>query len=456
MPIRKFSGVIRAQQSRAKLETPRGTYTLIPYPQQAALSIKMMEAMGEKLFGYLDGQAADIEGNLADDVIYNARTAESGMSIQDVRLAPESKDRFSVEIEQHFRKGSSEITEKLNLAGIRTVSALYHRIKNNYEPEVAAFSKYLKVREERIKEFISALEANADNRALVAASPRFPVRRGVNLAVMAQLKGVPVKMKAPSAPPQFPAVGVTPELPSKVDMTVHVTPVKNQGMRGTCVAHTVAACLEAELIKKGKATSKKLDLSEQYLYWGCKHVDGSPNTEGTFIEYAVEVLLNGVAKKKLAGGVCKDKEWPYNRLPVTGNESHNPPPAAALKSFKGNKQDRVLNYTRLKHNSIKAVKAALAAGHCVGLSVYTYHFWTDDFAWREGVISLPINIQPDDAHAVCLVGYRDNDATHSDGYFIFKNSWDIQWGYGRPDPGYGSLPYRYLLKEAIEAFTVEV
>jgi C1A family cysteine protease len=454
MPSRRFSGVVRLQQFRAKLETKRGAYVLNPYPQQAGLSNKAMEKMGRDLFEYFDGKAVDVEGSLSADVIYNARLAESGEAVQDVKIAPESTDRFSVEIEQHFQKDSSEIAAKLNDIGIRTVSALYHRIRDD-KREVTVFAKYLKVREERIKEFLDGLEQNADNQALVRSSPRRPVKRGVNLKMLAEVKGVPAEKKAPSAPPKFPASAITPDLPSKVDLTVHVTPVKDQGMRGTCVAHAAAACLEAEFTKKGAATTAKLDLSEQYLYWACKNIDGSPRSEGTFIEYAVEVLVNGVARKKLAGGVCNDKAWPYNKLPAAGNESQDPPTPKALKAFRDNKQHRAMNYTKLNHHSIKALKSELAAGHCVGLSVYTYHFWTDDFAWREGVISLPLGIEPDGAHAVCLVGYRDNDATHGDGYFIFKNSWDVQWGFGRPDPGYGSLPYRYVLKEAIEAYSLE-
>lgn len=454
MPTRRFAGVIRVQQSRAKLETPKGTYVLNPYPQQAALSIKAMEEMGRSLFEFFNGKTVEIEGTLSDDVLYNARLADSGESVQDVKIAPESKDRFSLEIEQHFKKDSKEIATKLNEVGIRTVSALYHRIRDDRR-EVSVFSKYLKVREERIREFLKALEDDVQNQALVRSSPRRPVKRGINLKRLADLQGVPVAKKPPSAPPKFPASALTPDLPSKVDLTVHVTPIKDQGMRGTCVAHAAAACLEAELIKTGKAP-KKPDLSEQYLYWGCKNIDGDPKGEGTFIEFAVEVLVNGLAKKKLAGGVCNDKDWPYNKLPAAGNESQDPAPTKALKVFQGNKQHRAMNYTKLKHTSIKALKTALAEGHCVGLSVYTYHFWTDDFAWREGVISLPLGIEPDGAHAICLVGYRDNDATHGDGYFIFKNSWDTQWGFGRPDPGYGSLPYRYVIKEAIEAYSLAV
>ena len=190
------------------------------------------------------------------------------------------------------------------------------------------------------------------------------------------------------------------------------------------------------------------------MYWACKQIDGAMNSEGTFIEYAVEVLLNGVPKEKLPGRVCLEKRWKYNRNPVAGNESQGPLPKGVRKLLSDNKQHRASRVTQIKHNSIKAIKTALADNRCVGLSVYTYHFWTDDYAWREGVISLPLSIAPDGAHAICLVGYRDNDADHADGYFIFKNDWDTTWGHGRPDPGFGSLPYRYVLKEAIEAYTV--
>jgi C1A family cysteine protease len=135
---------------------------------------------------------------------------------------------------------------------------------------------------------------------------------------------------------------------------------------------------------------------------------------------------------------------------------HGPLPATVRKLFKDGKQKRISKYAKINPKSIQALKKTLALGFCIGLSVKTYHFWEDDYAFREGIISLPLSLEPDGAHAICLVGYRDNDENHSDGYFIFKNSWDVTWGYGRADPGYGSLPYRYVLREAIEAYTVEV
>ena len=109
----------------------------------------------------------------------------------------------------------------------------------------------------------------------------------------------------------------------------------------------------------------------------------------------------------------------------------------------------------MQQNSINEIKERLAARHCVGLSVYTYHSWVDGFAFREGIISLPIRIKPDGAHAICLVGYEDRDDTHSDGYFLFKNSWGRAWAL-RGHAGYGMLPYRYVLTEAIEAWSVEL
>jgi hypothetical protein len=258
----RFSGVIRVHKTIAKLDTRRGLFTLNPYPQQAPLSAKTMLGMGKNLFGYLDGQQVEVSGTLSGDVIHNAHLATSEEPIQDVQIAPESKDAFAQDIEQYFKKESREIAAKLNDVGIRTVSALYHRIRNNFADELAVFSKYLKVSGRRIEEFLDKLKVDPANQALVRASPRFQVRRGINLQLLSQVKGVPAVKKPPTAPPKFPDEATTTHLPTTVDLAVHATPVKNQGMRGTCVAHTALACLEADYIKAGKARPS-LNLSEQ-------------------------------------------------------------------------------------------------------------------------------------------------------------------------------------------------
>jgi hypothetical protein len=462
MPARKFFGLIQIDKhGRARIKTSEGLLTLIPYPEDAPLSKKEMEVMGKYLFSYLGNKEVKVSGELSGNRLFNAHLAESKLAIKDVNLAPQGRDKvrdkFLQAIEKYFKRDSQQITIRLNLAGITTVSAFYHRVKN-YRPEVEAFSRYLKVPKGSIRQFLRAIDADQSNRALVAAFPRYPVTRGVNLTRISRAIGVPVKKHAPATPPPFPRTARTPKLPSTVLLTKKITKVRDQGRyRGTCVAHTAAAILEFELIYKGLAT-KRLDLSEQYLYWACKQIDGFPDDEGTFIKYAMEVLLDGVPPKAYPSGVCKEHDWPYKMVSIPGNVSQGPPPAKTTKVMKsqGGKIFDISGFKKLGPTSIKDLKTALADNHCVGLSVYTYHFWTDNYTWREGVISLPFRIKPDGAHAICLVGYKDNDATHSDGYFIFKNSWGTNWGAGRPDPGFGSLPYRYVLNEGIEAWCANV
>ena len=449
MATRKFTGTIKVNGS-AEIDTPRGIFTLIPYPPEV-LEAWEMEKMGKSLFAYLENKVATVEGDLINNQLFNARIVVKRLPTRQVDIAPEMPhDKFAKEIEKHFKKDSRLIAAKLNAIAITTVSAFYHRLKD-YKPEIRAFSKYLKVSEEAITSFLEAIEGAKANLTLIAAPVKYPVKRGVNIKLIAQKTGVRLKTRAAATPPPFPNLAITPKLPSEVNLSKKVTGVKNQGPRSTCVAHVGAALLEYELINKG-LYKKNFDLSEQYLYWGCKQIDGAPNDEGTFIEYAVEVMKRGVKGKNVGAGVCRERDWPYNITPMAGNESHDPPPKKALKANK----HPVIKYKKLKHNSIKDLKTHLAEGHCVGLSVYTYHFWTDAYAWSEGRISLPIQIEPDGAHAICLVGYKDNDASHSDGDFIFKNSWDTTWGVMRADKGFGSLPYRYVIQEAIEAWIIEV
>ena len=322
---------------------------------------------------------------------------------------------------------------------------------DQYGKPVPAMSKYLKVPATELRSFIAKMEQDSKHAALITAPPAIRVSTGVNMQRLKAHTGISATRKAPAAPPRLPPDARTPHLPSKVDYRPAMTGVRDQGDRGTCVAHSVVAMLEHKLIAAGKAT-KKLNLSEQYLYWAIKQIDGAPTESGSFIEYGVEVLRNGVPPEPLSGGTCKESFWKYDGVPKLGNEAHAPLPQRARTA----QRFPVVTYKRVRHNSISDLKSALADGHCVGISVFTYHFWNDGYVRREGIISLPLGIHSDGAHAICLVGYEDSGKDHGDGYFIFKNSWGELWGGSRPDRGYGSLPYRYVLKEAIEAWIVEI
>ncbi len=457
MALRTFKGVVHIDHRGALIQAAKRRLRLIPYPKGAPIRPRQQEWMGGLLFEYLKDREVTVRGEVADGKLYSAHNWQPSWknlkpkgAASDPRVAPGSHDAFAREIRHAFQKDSREVAQKLNHAGIQTVSALYHRLKN-FEPEVKAFARYLEVPQSAIEAFLEAREKDPRARALVASPPRIPVARGVNLRGIARATGKRAKAKAPPRPPAFPASARTPDLPAKVELRRCVTRVKDQGFRGTCVAHAACAFLEAALVCRAFQKKETLDLSEQYLYWACKQLDGAPDDEGSLIEYAVQALREGV-EGQTKPGVCRERDWKYVKVPIPGNESQGPPPPRALKAslFPATKAHQ------LKADSIKALKNELAKGRCVGLSVYTYHFWTDGYAWREGVISLPFGIKPDGAHAVCLLGYQDRDDTHGDGYFLFKNSWGENWGAGRRDPGYGSLPYRYVLTEAIEAWSIEV
>lgn len=54
---------------------------------------------------------------------------------------------------------------------------------------------------------------------------------------------------------------------------------------GTCVAHAAVAVREFLVGNRGDP-----DLSEQLVYWACKQRDGNPESGGTYIKFAMDVL----------------------------------------------------------------------------------------------------------------------------------------------------------------------
>jgi len=103
-------------------------------------------------------------------------------------------------------------------------------------------------------------------------------------------------------------------LPTSIDYTPRMSPVKDQGYLGSCVGFAVAAMKECqerieheEEVAEGKKDTRKdpnWDLSEQWVYYMSKSIDPWPNEEGTSIRYAMKVL------NKI--GVPVEKAWPYS------------------------------------------------------------------------------------------------------------------------------------------------
>jgi C1A family cysteine protease len=218
-------------------------------------------------------------------------------------------------------------------------------------------------------------------------------------------------------------------------------PVRDQGQRGTCVAFASVAFLQYHL---AAGSPKGQRLSEQFVYWACKELDGIPQEEGTHVRTAREVIEKC--------GACRATTWKYVPKPVAGNEGQGPPPPGAEAEAKDCRwaKARAASAGKVEH-----LQQLLKEGKPVVLSVLTFPLWDFPVVEQTGEITLPLpETQPDGAHAVCLVGYELNDRLPGGGAFLFRNSWGRKWAQrgGRFGPGHGTLLFEYVNLYAMEAF----
>jgi C1A family cysteine protease len=225
---------------------------------------------------------------------------------------------------------------------------------------------------------------------------------------------------------QLPSVNV-------VDHTPLMSPVKDQGSLGSCVGFAVSAMKEwqerseelSEIAsgKKSKKASKVYDLSEAWIYWNAKKIDGYPDEEGTSIRYAMKVL------NKI--GVPTESAWPYS-------DQFKGEPSSWAKLIA--KWSLVGSYYRIK--SLDELLTALVKSPIVvGISCFEEIFRVDD----TGVVPMPKNPQYSyGGHAICLCGFDKHKERVK-----FKNSWSTNWG----DKGYGYLSYDYLRAYMWDAWT---
>ena len=217
---------------------------------------------------------------------------------------------------------------------------------------------------------------------------------------------------------------------------------RDQRARGTCVAFASIAFLEFHL--SAQAGERVARHAEQFVYWACKAGDGLPDTEGTFVRTARDVLRRR--------GACLNSTWKYRPLPVPGNEGQGPPPPGAVDEAK---QAKWRPAKSVKARDPAAIRAVLDQRRPVVLSVLTFPSWDFGVTAETGEIAMPFPGEVSDGgHAICLVGYELNDGVPGGGAFILRNSWGTAWGkpHGRFGAGYGTLFFDYVAKYGLEAF----
>jgi C1A family cysteine protease len=217
------------------------------------------------------------------------------------------------------------------------------------------------------------------------------------------------------------------KLPTKVDYTDLMTPVRNQGSEGSCVGF--ASVVGVKEYQEQIDWHKFISLSPRYVYEYAKKITGS--SSGTSLKAAAQVLSGR--------GVCEEEFWKY-----LANEPGKPLDGADVNAVQYKVKP---NYLRITNE--KELKASLVKYGAVLIAVKVYKNWyrdnktghIPDSTWSEkfsGVLG---------GHAIALVGY--DDATKE---YKFKNSWAYKDGKLWGDKGYGYLSYKEQKFELMEAY----
>lgn len=218
------------------------------------------------------------------------------------------------------------------------------------------------------------------------------------------------------------------EFVDAIDHRSRLSPIRDQGERGTCVAFATTA--GNELLRR-----PDIDLSEEFLYWSCKQRDGFPG-EGTNMVTAI-VALQEV-------GQPLEQYFPYISHCSCVPGDYKPSAHAftnALEFRIANGQRHPLRVGELQRRLIQGQAVVLV------LRLHPSFYRTSG-----GSIPRPEREDYDlGAHAVLVVGYHGK-VTESEGYFILRNSWGEEWG----DSGYGYLPYAYFEELALEIWTFTI
>jgi C1A family cysteine protease len=215
------------------------------------------------------------------------------------------------------------------------------------------------------------------------------------------------------------AVEATAEiLPDRV-MLPKLTPVRDQGAIGSCVAHAFTAMQENYEYRTRGATPI---LSPEHLYWTARTYEGTQTVDaGTYVRSA--------AKAARRWGVPPEDLWTYDGYDTWKMRQQPEYRARFQAAF-----HKPARYVALE--TIQQMESSIAQGFGFCL----IFFLTEGLYQNAYTGDVPIpkeNEGTRGAHACFFDGY--DRATRR---FRFKNSWGTRFG----DSGYGTLPYEFFIE----------
>ena len=204
---------------------------------------------------------------------------------------------------------------------------------------------------------------------------------------------------------------------SSIDLRSNFTSIRNQGPIGSCLSHALVSIYEYFLRCNGLSAP---DLSEMFLYYNARAIDGKVNED---VGSTLQASMNSLAEY----GICDEREWPY----VPDNLSVKPSDAAYMDA-----QTRKVKTSLNVALDVDAIKSALEDGFPVAISVNLFESFTTGV---RGFIPVPSTEEKQSEehgrHAMVICGFSDEEKV-----FVVRNSWGLDFG----DAGYCYMPYAYI------------
>jgi hypothetical protein len=208
-------------------------------------------------------------------------------------------------------------------------------------------------------------------------------------------------------------------LPERVDLSLRLPPIGDQGEQGSCVAWAVGYAARAYYVSalERRDVAKDVNVpSPSFIYNSLAR--GECNA-GTKVPLALELLKSGAPSKmdmRYDAGQCTAPNEAQLRLP---------------------RDFYIEDFFAVDRQRPDQIKSELARGHPVIISLHT----TRAFKKLRGdqVYTLPASeVQFVGSHALTVVGYDERRQA-----FRVANSWGTRWG----DRGFGWIAYRVLMDE---------